>query len=114
MVQKWYAVIFSDKKKSYLYIGKALNRFLVDEGGPIKSLIVDCCLKPPVGSTDVLDFLPENQPKDISEFEISDVIAKVEVEPVRGNQIKVFEYNKIKAFYNSVVKLDRANFSLFL
>ena len=114
VVQKWYAVIFSDKKKSYLYIGKALNRFLVDEGGPIKSLIVDCCLKPPVGSTDVLDFLPENQPKDISEFDISDVIAKVEVEPVRGNQIKVFGYDKIKAFYNSVVKLDRANFALFL
>ena len=60
------------------------------------------------------DLLPENQPRDNSKFDISDVIAKVEVVPVRGNKIKVFGYDKIKAFYNNFVRLDRANFALFL
>ena len=41
IVAKWYACIFKAKKKTYLYIGRAI-RFLNDEGGLITTLEIDC------------------------------------------------------------------------
>jgi len=114
VVQKWYAVIYTTKRKSYLYIGKALNRFLVDENGPVESLNIDCCLIPSVGNTDVLDLLPPNQPCDVSSFPLANIIQRVSVEPLRGRKWKVHNYNKVKSFYDNVVNIDRDSLAAFV
>ena len=45
---KWYAIIYSSKRSSMLFVGKVLRRFLDDENGPTESLEIKC-LKPKAG-----------------------------------------------------------------
>ena len=38
IISKWYAFIFEQYKRKYLYVGRAIQRFLVDENGKIEYL----------------------------------------------------------------------------
>ena len=58
---KWYAFIFEQHKKKYLYVGRAIQHFLVNENGKIEYLQIDC-LKHHIGSGTVLDSIPEHLP----------------------------------------------------
>ena len=48
VVQRWYGAIYHGKKKSHLYVGKAIRRFLDDADGPVSGIELDC-LKPHIG-----------------------------------------------------------------
>ena len=57
----WYAGIFSNKKHTTLYIGKARRRVLGDVDGPCVSVELDC-LKPNVSSSTVFESTPDHLP----------------------------------------------------
>ena len=95
VIHRWYVVIYKGKKRTYLHIGKAVSRFLEDENGKVHSLMIDCCMKQPVGSTDILECLPENQPADISPFPLSDIIAKVTVEPLEVRRLNNYWFCQV-------------------
>ena len=70
---KWYAFIFEQYKKKYLYVGRAIQRFLEDKNGKIEYLQIDW-LKRHIGSGTVLESIPERLPRDIYLFPAHDII----------------------------------------
>ena len=91
VINKWYAAIYYNtegKQYPHLYIGKATNRFLADETGPISQLQLDF-LKPHIGQGTLLE---RQTSKDIW---VSDI------------------YNIISGPLNfNVTKADKLNFSV--
>ena len=70
VVQNWYGAIYEHKKKSYLYVGKAIRRFFFDVDGPVTAIELDC-LKPKLGTGTVLESYGSTQEcekRDIGEF----------------------------------------------
>ena len=53
LIDKWFAVVYTSKRKITLYIAKFLKRFLVDKDGPVDECLMRC-LKPKVDSGMVL------------------------------------------------------------
>ena len=49
--------MYSTKRADQLFVGKIMNRFLVDENDPVDSLKARC-LKPKMGSGTLLDDTP--------------------------------------------------------
>ena len=64
VLNKWSACVYQIKNKQCLFIGKSIERFLHDENGPIAALSIDC-LKPPIGSGNILESIPSHLPHDI-------------------------------------------------
>ena len=50
---KWYGCIYTSKRGPNLFIGKAAQRFLNDEGGLITALEIDC-LEQKLGTADFI------------------------------------------------------------
>ena len=72
IVGKWFGCIFNSRKCSNLFVGRALNRFLYDEGGYTVALRLDC-LQLKFGVTDCI-FKEHNQSQqDIETFPIADI-----------------------------------------
>ena len=91
----WYAGIFSNKKRTTLYIGKAQRRFLGDVGGPCASVELDC-LKPNVSSSTVFESKLDHLP-DVGNFHTEDIIAgPLIVKPLRGKKWEVPNYDNVK------------------
>ena len=89
VINKWYGAIYEvspSKKEKYLklFVGKATRRFLADADRPATSLETDS-LEPPIGETCVLKSVPENCPGDMGIFPIQNIIAQVEVMPLKGS-----------------------------
>ena len=53
VVQQWYGAIYHGKKKSHLYVGKAICRFLEDADGLVQGIELDC-LSPHVGTGTII------------------------------------------------------------
>lgn len=107
VVQKWYGVIFNQHKKTYLYVGKALKRFIDDESNVATSLEVDC-LKLHIGTGNVLEEYAPHIDCDIGMFPISDVIdGPLRVEPMKGGKWKVYDFDNLKEKYNKMLNFDR-------
>ena len=93
---KWYAFIFEQYKKKYLYVGRAIQRFLVDENGKIEYLQIDW-LKRHIGSGTVLESIPEHLPHDIYLFPAHDIInGSLKMIPLRNSRWNVIDYGKKK------------------
>ena len=91
----WYAGIFSNKKRTTLYIGKAQRRFLGDVGGPCASVELDC-LKPNVSSSTVFESKLDHLP-DVGNFHTEDIIAgPLIVKPLRGKKWKFLTTTTLK------------------
>ena len=56
---KWYAVVYSTKRTSQLFVSKIMKSLFVDENGAVDCLNV-LCLKPKVGSSTLLVILHVN------------------------------------------------------
>ena len=61
---KWFAHVYQIKNEPCFFIGKSIERFLHGEDGPIAALSIDC-LKPPIGSGNILEFIPSHLHCDI-------------------------------------------------
>ena len=108
VVDKWYAAIYKDtnKNKSYLYIGKAKKRFLHDAKGPISGILLDC-LKPHVGSSNVLETYKEDD-HDEAFFPIWDIITRpLALNVIKHDRLEFPHYQDVKTLFNKVVSLDR-------
>ena len=64
---KWLTCAYQIKNKLHLFIEKLIERFLHDENGPTAALSIDC-LKPPIGSGNILESIPSHLPHDIGVF----------------------------------------------
>ena len=107
VTQKWYGVVYEQQKKNYLYVGKALRRFLVDADGPVTSIQIEC-LKQHVGTEPILESIPPHLPRDIYECPIYNIIeGPLVVAPLKGDKWHVPDYNNLKEIFKKTVKLDR-------
>ena len=67
------------------------------------------CLKPAVGSTTVPEEISLHLPRDIGNFEVSNIIAgPLHAVPEKGRKWKIPTYPRIKKMFDKVLKLDRA------
>ena len=103
---KWYAFIFEQYKKKYLYVGRASQRFSVDENGKIEYLQIDC-LKRHIGSGTVLESIPEHLPCDIYLCPAHDIInGPLKMIPLRNNRWNAIDYEKVKEIFSKIVLTD--------
>ena len=107
VVNKWYGVIYTEKKRSYIYVGKVLKRFLDDVDGPATGFEIDC-LKPHIGSGTVLESYDYTNYKDISVFPSYNLVfGPLKVEPLKGNKWSVPEYEELDKFFTKAQDLKR-------
>ena len=72
VLNKWYACAYQIKNKLQLFIVKSIERFLHYENVQLAALSIDC-LKPPVGSGNILESIPSHLPCDIGVFPFQDI-----------------------------------------
>ena len=103
--EKWFAVEYRGKRRGQLLIAKLLHRFLVDKDGNVDRIVMNC-LKPKVGSGNVLDEAPKHLP-DIWDFELKDVIkGPIEVQPKGSTQFIVPDYENIVCYYRRISAIN--------
>ena len=92
LIQKWYGCIYENfsklkySKKQTLYIGKTLRRFLSNKNGKVYAVEVEP-LKLKVGSSTILESVPENLGRDISIFPLYNIITgPLEVLTMKNNK----------------------------
>lgn len=114
IINKWYGAIYEPsssgsgkrKKQPMLFVGKALHRFKEDVDGPVTGVELDC-LVPPVGETTILKSVPSTRPRDIGIFSLHNIVDIVDVEPLKGHQWNVPNYNRLKERFNRAIYIDR-------
>lgn len=101
VVQKWYRVIFNQHQKTYLYVGKALKRFI--DANIATNLEVDC-LKLHICTGNVVEEYAPHIDCDIGMCLINDVFFydTLRVEPMQGGKWKVHDYDNLKEKYNKM------------
>ena len=108
LIGKWYGCIYGDKKPQ-LYVAKVEKRFLLDEGGPVETILMRC-LMPKTGSGITLQDTPKHLPPDITQFPLENIIfGLLEVIPriQDSRSFNVPKYQELKDHFNIVAKLDR-------
>ena len=107
-VNQWYGVVYKAKRREVLHVAKVLRRFLVDPEGPVEKITMRC-LKPKVGSGNILDETPKHLPYDDWDFDLTDIIlGPLEVAPYNANQFKVTQYDSLAKHLNIVTKIERS------
>ena len=102
---KWYAFIFEQYKKKYLYVGRAIQRFLVGENRKIEYLQIDC-LKRHIGSGTVLESIPDHLPRNIYLCPTHDIInGPLKMIPLRNNRWNVTDYEKATGMFSKIVSI---------
>ena len=110
IIGKWYGLSWTTKRSTTLFVGKLVRRFLVDQNGPVDSFIMRC-LKPKVGSGNILEETPSHLPPDESHFPLCDVIAgPLHVFPKGSTRLEVLMYNELKKHFDIVSKLNRTDY----
>ena len=103
----WYGAIYREKKKSYLYVGKATRRFLLDKDGLANALELDC-LKPHVGNGTVLQSYDKSTERDLFINPLHNIIAgPVKIMPKKFPNLDVPDYQKLEKTFREVKNLDR-------
>ena len=103
---KWSAIIYEKGKKNYLYIGRALQRFLTDENGVIHFLQIDC-LKQYVGSGNILESVTAYLQRDVYMCPAHDIIdGLLKLIPVKNHKWDVVAYEKLKKHYQEMMEID--------
>ena len=107
ILQKWFGVVYTNKKKSYLYSGKATKRFLEDENGLVSAIEIDC-LKPHVGNEPILESIPAHLPRDLYMCPLHNIIfGPLVVSPPKGEKWHIPTYHTLKEQFEDIVKIDR-------
>ena len=111
VLNKWFACVYQIKNKQCLFIGKSIERFLHDENGPIAALSIDC-LKPPIGSGNILESIPSHLPHDIGVFPFQDIFyGPIEVLPMKNGRWSIPALSKIRDAFERVITTDRNKLS---
>ena len=85
-----------------MYVGRAIQRFLVHENGKIGYLQIDC-LKLHTGSGTVLESVPEHLPSDIYLCPVHNVIhGLLKMIPLRNNRWNVIDNEKVKKNFSKI------------
>lgn len=115
VIGRWYATIYysngiRQSKKAQLYVGKIVNKSCEDSVIAFEMK----CLKPYVGAVAkdaILDVFPEHLVEigdDMATVPIYDIIyGPVEIIPIKGNKIRVQNYDAINLAYKNYLKMDR-------
>ena len=94
--EKWFAVIYAKKRTQHLFVAKANHRFLVDEGGQVDTVLLTC-LKPKIGSGNILEETPKHLPHDQDMFNLSDVIyGSIEAIQYGSDKFNIPKYDYVK------------------
>ena len=87
-------------------MGRAIQRFLVDENGKIEYLQIDC-LKHHIVSGTVLQSTPEHLPHNIYLCATHNIInGLLKMIPLRNNRWNVIDYEKVKEMLSKIVSID--------
>ena len=99
---------YASGRSERLYIAKVVSRFLVDENGPVESLIMRC-LKPKVGSGTILEDIPPHLPPDEGFFKLADIIAgPLAVNPLKGSiKFEVPDYENVQKRFSVLKNKNR-------
>ena len=103
----WYGAIYREKKKSYLYVGKATRRFLLDKDGLANALELDC-LKPRVGKGTALQSYDKSTERDLFIYPLHNTIAgPIKVIPKKFPNLDLPDYQELEKTFREVKNLDR-------
>lgn len=98
------------KEIQSVYVGKVVKRFLVDENGPVESVLVRC-LKPKSGSSTILGDTPSHLLADESLFTWQDFVAgPLEVIQKGSKNFEVTSYQEQKLQFQELSKIDLTTF----
>ena len=87
-------------------MGIAIQHFLLDENGKMEYLQIDC-LKRQIGSSAVLESIPEQLPHDIYLCPAPDIInGLLKMIPLCNNRWNVIDYKKVKEMFSKIVSID--------
>ena len=107
LVQKWYGCIYRSKKKDHLYVGKAVRHFLSDNNGVVTGLEVEC-LKPHVGTDNILESVPDHLGHDVDIFEVHNIIdGPLDVIHLKSGKWEIPSYQNLKERFARCIKIDR-------
>ena len=82
-----------------------------DENDSIAALSIDC-LKPLIGSGNILESIPSHLPRDIGVFPFQDIFfSPIEVLPMKNGRWSVPELSKIRNAFERVINIDRNKLS---
>ena len=82
-------------KKELLSLGKIQKRFLVDEGGVIKSLMINLCVKEQAGSPGKYENIGDHLPRDVDFFPTHNIVAPVKMEPLKGGKWRCINFEEV-------------------
>ena len=89
-----------------MYLGRAIQRFLVYENGKIEYL-QNNCLKRHIGSGTVLESIPEHLPHNIYLCPAHDINGLLKMIPLCNNGWNVIDCEKVKEMFSKIVSIDR-------
>ena len=82
----WCACMYLSKKRELLYFGRVMRRFLVEAGGPVESLQIDCFVMEQSGSPRIFENIGSHLGQDIDIFNVSNVLCRVQMVPNKGGK----------------------------
>ena len=88
-----------------------IERFLHDENGPVGGHSIDC-VKPPIGSGNILKSIYSHSCLDIGLFPFQDIFyGLIKVLPIKSGKWLVPELSKIRDSVERVIAIDRSKLS---
>ena len=108
IIGKWFACIYLKQKQPYLYIGRALRRFLLDaedENGAAVAALEINCLEHKLGVTDT--HLKQGK-DDIDCFPVKNILCgPLEMKPLKGSKWDCTQYLEVRKIFERAKKMDR-------
>ena len=106
----WCACIYKTDttKNPLLYLGRIKKRFLLEEGGAVEKLEVDCCLRKKAGAGEKIYEEVKNvgfvRYDDIGIFQLKDVFSGVEMSPLPNGRWEVNNISTIQILFQLLKK----------
>ena len=111
VVNKWYGCIYTSERGPNLFIGKATQRFLNDEGGLITALEIDC-LEQKLGTTDCI--LKQAKKSDVDIFPVQNIICvPLNVNPLSNARWECPMYAEVRKVFEKYKKVDCKKLCIF-
>ena len=111
VVNKWYGCIYMSKRERNVFIGKATQRFLNDEGGIIMTLEIDC-LEQKLGTTDCI--LKQTKKSDVDIFPVQNIICSpLNVNRLSNGRWECPMYAEVRKIFEKYKSVDCKKLYIF-